>query len=100
MALRASREVGQHTLRGDKRLFERPQEELLRMLRQLGAEVEVFDTELRIKSQGGVCKATLCWLRPVGAVSSRALSCSMLGICRLTFLFRAVGLASRKAIGK
>lgn len=52
MALRASREAGQHVLRGDRRLFERPQDELLKILRQLGVTATLSVDSLVMESAG------------------------------------------------
>jgi 3-phosphoshikimate 1-carboxyvinyltransferase len=41
LALRCSREVGQHILVGEKRLFERPQEDLFKIFRQLSVKAEI-----------------------------------------------------------
>lgn len=52
MALRASRQPGEHELRGSQRLFSRPQDELLRILRQLGVEAKLLSDRLVIRSLG------------------------------------------------
>ncbi len=52
MALRASRESGKHRLTGEKRLFERPQEELLKILKQLGVQATLGADYLELESQG------------------------------------------------
>ena len=52
MAVRASRLPGQHVLRGSKRLFERPHDELGKVLKQLGVESEFGDDFLRLESAG------------------------------------------------
>jgi 3-phosphoshikimate 1-carboxyvinyltransferase len=52
LALRAAREKGTHRLRGSERLFSRPQSELLSLLGQLGAFVEVKGSEMIIRSDG------------------------------------------------
>ena len=54
LALRVSREKGEFVLRGSKRLFERPQQELCKILQQLGAKAEMNSekTYLKITSQG------------------------------------------------
>jgi 3-phosphoshikimate 1-carboxyvinyltransferase len=57
MALRAAREVGTFHLRGSRRLFERPQQELLYILSQLGANAELTADSLTIHSEG--------WKRPM-----------------------------------
>src|SRR5438045_19393 len=49
MALRASRIPGRHHLVGSKRLFERPQEELTRILMQLGVQSEFSPQSLTIE---------------------------------------------------
>lgn len=52
LALRVARESGEFLLKGSPRLFARPQDELLKILRQLGAETEVGPDFLKIRSQG------------------------------------------------
>ena len=52
LALRASRIPGEHKLVGSSRLFERPQEDLLKTLRQLSVEAEIRNDTLFIRSQG------------------------------------------------
>src|SRR5690606_36934659 len=52
IALRAARWRGTHKLTGSKRLFARPQSELLPILRQLGATADFQDESLMIESQG------------------------------------------------
>ena len=52
LALRASRVPGEHVLLGSQRLLARPQQDLVRVLRQLGMEVEQGENSLKIKSQG------------------------------------------------
>lgn len=52
MALRASREPGKHVLRGEKRLFQRPQEELLKILKQLGIKAEIGEDFLEVEGEG------------------------------------------------
>lgn len=52
MALRASRVPGRHRLVGSPRLFERPQEELMRILMQLGVQSELTPGGLTIDSAG------------------------------------------------
>ncbi|MGE3388352.1 MAG: 3-phosphoshikimate 1-carboxyvinyltransferase, partial [Bdellovibrionales bacterium] len=52
MALRAAREPGRHHLYGSKRLFERPQQELNKILSQLGCEVELTEEHLKLRSWG------------------------------------------------
>jgi 3-phosphoshikimate 1-carboxyvinyltransferase len=52
MALRAARESGKHRLAGEKRLFARPQDELLKILRQLGAQAKLGEDFLEIESSG------------------------------------------------
>ncbi len=52
LALRAAREKGVHRLTGSARLFSRPQSELVAVLGQLGAYVEVRETEMVIRSDG------------------------------------------------
>lgn len=52
MAFKASRKPGTHVLKGDKRLFERPQQELMRILQQLGVESKLFEDRLEMKSNG------------------------------------------------
>ena len=52
LALRLARIPGQHTLVGSKRLLSRPHEELIRILRQLGCDVELNNAGLHIISDG------------------------------------------------
>ena len=52
MALRASRETGCHVLRGERRLFERPQDELIKILRQLGVSASLRANTLTLESAG------------------------------------------------
>lgn len=52
MALRASRVPGRHRLVGSRRLFERPQEELTRILMQLGVQSQFSGESLVIESAG------------------------------------------------
>lgn len=52
MALRAARQPGIHILSGSPRLFERPMDELLKILRQLGCQVSLQGHELQVESWG------------------------------------------------
>ena len=52
LALRASRVPGEYLLHGSKRLFSRPQTELVAILRQLGMEVQLGKDSMKIKSWG------------------------------------------------
>jgi 3-phosphoshikimate 1-carboxyvinyltransferase len=52
MALRASREPGRHRIIGHTRLFERPQQELLKILKQVGVEATLTRNALEIKGEG------------------------------------------------
>lgn len=52
MALRASREKGEFLLQGSPRLLARPQTELLRLLPQLGAQIEMRPDGILIRSAG------------------------------------------------
>ena len=52
LALRASRVAGEHILLGSQRLFSRPQQELAKVLRQLGMEVEFGESSMKIRGQG------------------------------------------------
>ncbi|MCB0357032.1 MAG: hypothetical protein KDD40_08500, partial [Bdellovibrionales bacterium] len=52
LSFRLSREEGEHLLTGSPRLFQRPQDELVVSLRQLGCQVELTDKHLKIKSSG------------------------------------------------
>ena len=53
-ALRVSREIGNFILRGEKKLFLRPQNELIKILEQVGVTASFNDdkTEFRISGQG------------------------------------------------
>lgn len=52
LALRASRMNGEFILRGEPGLFSRPQQELIKILRQLGVESELGSDFLKINTQG------------------------------------------------
>ena len=52
MALRASREPGENQLLASKRLLSRPQDEIVRILCQLGVEARLYPDRLVIKSLG------------------------------------------------
>jgi 3-phosphoshikimate 1-carboxyvinyltransferase len=52
MALRASRQPGKHRLTGTKRLFERPQDELLKILRQVGVQAKLTADSLEMEGDG------------------------------------------------
>ncbi|MGZ3768188.1 MAG: 3-phosphoshikimate 1-carboxyvinyltransferase [Bdellovibrio sp.] len=52
LALRVSRQKGNHILEGSERLLSRPQKGLLALLNQLGVEAEIHDHELKLKSLG------------------------------------------------
>ncbi len=52
MAMRVSREKGSFTLRGSPRLFRRPQEDLLDLLRQLSVQVDFFSDRMVIQGLG------------------------------------------------
>lgn len=52
MAVRASRESGIYRLKGSLRLFERPQDDLLFLLNQLGVKADLLSSEVLIQSQG------------------------------------------------
>lgn len=52
LALRAARIGGEFVLRGTRRLFERPQDELLKILRQLSVESELGPDFLRVRGEG------------------------------------------------
>lgn len=52
LALRVARERGRFILTGNPRLFTRPMNELVKVLKQLGSFVEVSDTKLEIQSDG------------------------------------------------
>ena len=52
LALRASRMPGEHMFLGSQRLFARPQQDLVKILRQLGMDVELGKDLLKIKGQG------------------------------------------------
>lgn len=52
LALKAARIGGEFVLRGERRLFERPQNELIKILRQLGVEAELGSDSLRIQGAG------------------------------------------------
>lgn len=52
MALRASREPGRHVIQGHPRLFQRPQQELVKILNQLGVQATLSEDSLTMESQG------------------------------------------------
>lgn len=52
IALRASREIGEWTLMGTKRLMERPHQDVINLLDQLGVVAELTKAGLFIKSSG------------------------------------------------
>jgi 3-phosphoshikimate 1-carboxyvinyltransferase len=52
MAIRASRIPGRHVLRGEKRLFQRPQQELVKILGQLGVRAELKEDSIIIEGEG------------------------------------------------
>lgn len=52
MAFRASRVPGRHVLKGEPRLFARPQAELTRVLGQLGVQASLFEDRLEIEGDG------------------------------------------------
>ena len=52
LSLRAARQEGVHVLTGSDRLFSRPQDELLKILRQLGCQAEFRGSKLHIESWG------------------------------------------------
>ena len=52
LALRAARLGGEFILRGTPRLFERPQDELLKIMRQLGVDGELGKDFLRVSGNG------------------------------------------------
>ena len=52
LALRVSRKEGKYVLNGSRRLMARPQAELIRLLAQLGCQVETTDTTFEIRSYG------------------------------------------------
>lgn len=52
LALRASRIPGEHRLTGSARLFARPQDELVKILSQLGVDAQLQSSELVIRSGG------------------------------------------------
>lgn len=52
LALRLSREIGEFELYGHPRLFARPQDELVRVLSQLGVKAQFKDQKMYIESMG------------------------------------------------
>ncbi len=52
LALRLARETGEFFIQGTPRLLERPYQELIQILNQLGCESEMTDLGLRIESKG------------------------------------------------
>ena len=58
MALRSSRQAGEHILEASPRLLERPQKGLLDLIRQLGVAAEIKNQVLHIRSRGWQKPAT------------------------------------------
>ena len=54
LALRASRRPGRHRLTGHARLFARPQDELIKVLSQLGVRAKLGATSLEVEGDGWV----------------------------------------------
>tara|TARA_Y100001935_G_scaffold254392_1_gene263310 strand:+ start:2704 stop:3867 length:1164 start_codon:yes stop_codon:yes gene_type:complete len=52
MALRVSRESGRFVLTGSRRLFSRPQSDLLQIFKQLGVNCQISEQEMVIESEG------------------------------------------------
>lgn len=52
MAFRASRVPGRHVIKGHRRLFERPQDELIRILKQLGVNARLGADSLTLDGDG------------------------------------------------
>jgi len=52
LALRASRQKGEFVLSGSERLFARPHDELLTLLRQLGVDAEISSNNLILSGEG------------------------------------------------
>lgn len=52
LAVRASRELGRHRLVGGKRLFARPQDELIKIFRQIGVQASLGEEFLEVESAG------------------------------------------------
>lgn len=83
LALRLSRASGEFTIFGDKKLFSRPQTELIHVLNQLGVNAELSKNSLKIKSEG--------WKRPTKSIqidtqqSSQFLSSFVLNAMDLDF---------------
>lgn len=67
LALRVSREKGTFVLKGSKRLFSRPQIELINILNQLGVFIEINENSMIIKSEGWI-------IPPNGIVIDRSIS--------------------------
>ena len=83
LALRVSREAGVFELQGSRRLFERPQEELARVLRQLGVTCRLEESKMTLES-GGWRPQGDTLLVPCGK-SSQFLSAVVLSAWRLPF---------------
>ncbi len=85
LALRVSRKPGQYLIRGDKKLFLRPQSEIINILQQFGVMAAFTEAGLVIKSKG--------WQKPLAAVkvlaheSSQFLSALALSAVDLDFDF-------------
>ncbi|HVK62038.1 MAG TPA: hypothetical protein VM432_10825 [Bdellovibrionales bacterium] len=86
VALRASRIPGTHHLSGTLRLFERPHEEIARVLKQLGCELEFGRQRMTIRGNG--------WTQPEGdlvvdrSLSSQFASAVLLNAWNLPFDLR------------
>ncbi len=83
LALRLSREVGRFELTGSKRLFQRPNQELIRILSQLGVAAELTDDRIIIESQGWKPQGDTLYV-PSGK-SSQFLSAVVLSAWNLPF---------------
>src|SRR6516225_10169716 len=99
LALRASREKGRHKLTGSARLINRPQEELVKILSQLGVTAKFEKNSLAIESDGWRPQSDT--LHVPSHRSSQFASAVLLtpGGLQLDSVFRLVEAAFPKGIG-
>lgn len=83
LALRVSREKGEFLLRGSKRLFERPQQELINILQQLGVKAEINSEKAYLKISSSGWKILNTPIEISGAESSQFASAVLLNTLKL-----------------
>ncbi len=86
-ALRVSREIGYFIIRGEKKLFSRPQDELITILKQVGvtASFNAEKTEFHIESKGWRSDEDLLTLSVDSSESSQFLTSVLLNSVHLPF---------------